>query len=88
MSGRFPGAADVDAFWRNLRDGIESIAFFTDEQLLAAGVDAQLIGAPNYVKAFGLLDGVEQFDAEFFALTPLEAENDGCSTSCCWLECA
>ncbi len=29
MAGRFPGAADVDTFWRNLRDGVEF-----DHQLL------------------------------------------------------
>ncbi|MES4909626.1 beta-ketoacyl synthase N-terminal-like domain-containing protein, partial [Streptomyces sp. NPDC000395] len=25
MAGRFPGAADLDEYWRNLRDGVESI---------------------------------------------------------------
>ena len=29
MSGRFPGADGVEAFWRNLREGVESITFFT-----------------------------------------------------------
>jgi acyl transferase domain-containing protein len=29
MAGRFPGADNVEAFWRNLRDGVESINFFT-----------------------------------------------------------
>lgn len=29
MAGRFPGAKNVDEFWRNLRDGTESITFFT-----------------------------------------------------------
>ena len=33
MAGRFPGAADVDQFWANLRDGVESIRPFTDEEL-------------------------------------------------------
>ncbi|MGH9892897.1 MAG: beta-ketoacyl synthase N-terminal-like domain-containing protein, partial [bacterium] len=37
MSGRFPGAWTIDEFWRNLRDGVESIAFFTDEDVLASG---------------------------------------------------
>ena len=39
MAGRFPGASDVDAFWRNIRDGIESFTLFSDEELLATGVD-------------------------------------------------
>ena len=31
MAGRFPGAKDVDQFWQNLRDGVESIEFFSDQ---------------------------------------------------------
>ena len=33
MSGRFPGANNIDEFWRNLRDGKEAIKFFSDEEL-------------------------------------------------------
>ena len=51
MAGRFPGARNVDELWRNLRDGVESITFFTDEELLAAGVDRTLLQDPDYVKA-------------------------------------
>ena len=40
MAGRFPGAPTVERFWENLRDGVESIRFFTDEELLAAGIPA------------------------------------------------
>jgi acyl transferase domain-containing protein len=29
MAGRFPGARDLDQFWRNLRDGVESITRFS-----------------------------------------------------------
>ncbi|HEX6289409.1 MAG TPA: amino acid adenylation domain-containing protein [Herpetosiphonaceae bacterium] len=74
MSGRFPGAESIDAFWRNLRDGTESISFFSDDELLAAGVDPSLIEQPNYVKAGGALDQIEYFAAAFFGYTPREAE--------------
>jgi len=30
MSCRFPGAKNVDEFWQNLRDGVESISFFSN----------------------------------------------------------
>ena len=30
LAGRYPGAKNVDAFWQNLRDGVESISFFSD----------------------------------------------------------
>src|SRR5580704_18152692 len=74
MAGRFPGAADIDSFWRNLRDGVECISAFTDEQLLAAGVSSETINHPNYVKAKGVLDDVESFDAAFFGFNPREAQ--------------
>ncbi|HEU5379703.1 MAG TPA: SDR family oxidoreductase, partial [Ktedonobacteraceae bacterium] len=74
MSGRFPGAQNIDEFWQNLRDGVESIVHFTDEELLQAGVDPSLLRDPNYVKAGAVLEGIEQFDAAFFGLTPKEAQ--------------
>ncbi|HXD44446.1 MAG TPA: SDR family NAD(P)-dependent oxidoreductase [Pseudolabrys sp.] len=73
MSGRFPGADNVDAFWRNLCDGVESVTFFSDEELLAAGVPASLIANPNYVKAAPVLREAGMFDASFFGLSPKEA---------------
>ncbi len=73
MSGRFPGAKNLDQFWQNLCDGVESIKFFTDEELLAKGVEARLLDDPNYVKAEGILDDIEIFDASFFDFTPREA---------------
>jgi len=74
MAGRFPGAPDVDAFWRNLRDGIESITFLSDEELLADGADPSALRDPNYIKARGLIEGPDLFDAAFFGYTPREAE--------------
>jgi len=74
MSGRFPGAQDVDSFWQNLRNGIESITFFSDEELLAEGIDPALLNEPNYVKANGILEDIELFDAAFFGYSPGEAE--------------
>lgn len=74
MSGRFPGANSVEEYWQNLRDGIESISFFTDQELLASGVDPALLRDANYVKAKGILKDGEFFDASFFGFTPREAE--------------
>ncbi|MGZ5581459.1 MAG: amino acid adenylation domain-containing protein, partial [Methylobacter sp.] len=74
MAGRFPGASDVDSFWTNLRDGVESISFFSEQELLAEGIDPALIKNPAYVKANGVLDGIEFFDAAFFGFSPREAE--------------
>lgn len=74
MSGRFPGAADIDGFWRNLKEGVESIAFFSDSQLEEVGVPPQVCKMPNYIKAKGYLEGTEYFDAAFFGFRPAEAE--------------
>ena len=59
MAGRFPGARTVDEFWRNVRDGVESIQQYTDADLLAAGVDPELLEDPYYVKAGSPLPDME-----------------------------
>ena len=74
LSGRFPQAADLEEFWRNLRDGVEAVTFFTDDELLAAGVDPELVHRPDYVKAKAMIEGSELFDAAFFGFSPREAE--------------
>ena len=66
LAGRFPGAQNIAEFWRNLCNGVESISFFSDKGLLAAGVDAALVDKPNYVKARGVLGDTDLFDAAFF----------------------
>jgi len=73
-AGRFPGAKNVDAFWQNVRDGVESIVALSDEDLAAAGVPAEVASDPSYVRARAVLDDVEWFDAPFFGMTPREAE--------------
>ena len=73
MSGRFPGAKNIYEYWENLRDGIESITFYSDEELLEAGVRPEKLQNPAYVKAQGALDGIEEFDAGFFGVSPRDA---------------
>src|SRR2546421_7514432 len=74
MAGRFPGAKNIDEFWCNLRDGVESISFLSDEELVSSGVDPAVLSTPNYVKAGALLEDADLFDAAFFGFTPREAE--------------
>ena len=73
LSCRFPGAASADEYWKNLCDGVESITFFSDDELLAAGADRSLVANPNYVKAAPILRDVEMFDASFFGYSPKDA---------------
>lgn len=74
LSGRFPGARNTDEFWQNLQGGVESITFFSDDELLAAGIDLALLNHPNYVKAVAMLEDIDVFDAAFFGYSPREAE--------------
>jgi acyl transferase domain-containing protein/acyl carrier protein len=74
MACRFPGAGDAEAFWRNLREGVESITFLKDEELEPSAIDAAPRKDPNYVKAAAFIEGADLFDAAFFGFTPKEAE--------------
>jgi acyl transferase domain-containing protein len=73
MAGRFPGARNVNEFWRNLAAGVESIARLSDEEILASGVPASLLSDPRYVKAAPILEEPGHFDAGFFGFSPMEA---------------
>ncbi|NNE35945.1 MAG: polyketide synthase, partial [Rhodothermales bacterium] len=73
MACRFPGARSVDDYWANLRDGIESIKFFSERELRGYGVPEKLIQDPEYVRANAVLDDIGSFDAGFFGFSPREA---------------
>jgi acyl transferase domain-containing protein len=75
LAGRFPGARNVHEFWENLVEGRETLTVFSDEELDPAGPEEMTARRePNYVRARGILDDVEMFDAGFFGITPTEAE--------------
>ena len=74
LAGHFPGAADLDQFWRNLMDGVDVLQSFSDEELADAGVPQSLRTNPAYVRAGTVLDGADLFDAGFFGLSPREAQ--------------
>ncbi|MEO7021658.1 MAG: SDR family oxidoreductase [Ktedonobacteraceae bacterium] len=90
MTGRFPGATSVEQFWHNLQAGQESITFFSEAELLAAGVPAELVQQPNYVRARPILpeEVVSGFDAAFFGYSPREAQlldpQHRLFLECCW----
>jgi len=76
MSGRFPGAGNVEEFWENLKIGLDTVTFYSEEELTKLNVDPELLENSNYVKAIGnILDRElkEYFDASFFGYKPLEA---------------
>lgn len=71
MAGRFPGAADVDTFWSNLCAGVESVVPFCETDLAAADADRD---DPAFVNAGAQMEGIEEFDADFFGMGRREAE--------------
>ena len=74
MDCRFPGANNTREFWENLTNSVESISFFSDEELKREGVPPQLMEQPGYIRAKGVLEDIEYFEAGFFNFTPSEAE--------------
>jgi len=74
IAARFPGAENKEQFWNNIVEGVESISFFSEEELSEYGIDQDLLRDPNYVKAKGVLEDIEYFDASLFSYSPREAE--------------
>ncbi|UCH92362.1 MAG: type I polyketide synthase [Candidatus Aminicenantes bacterium] len=73
MACRYPRVRNIDEFWENLKGGVECISFFTEEELIEAGVPGELLQNPNYVRAKAILTDMEYFDSSFFGYTPSEA---------------
>ena len=74
MSGRYSGAKDIEQFWQNIRDGVESLSFFSEEELLNSGIEQELLDNSNYIRNGSVLSNVDMFDANFFGYTPKQAE--------------
>lgn len=74
LSGRFPGAENIDAFWQNLKNGVESIEQYSDETLRDMGISEDKIANPDFVACGALLPDQDKFDAAFFGYSPREAE--------------
>ncbi|MDN0200051.1 SDR family NAD(P)-dependent oxidoreductase [Streptomyces sp. S.PNR 29] len=73
VSGRYPEAADLDAFWENLRSGRDCIREVPAERWnhrrYADG------GGPVPGRWGGFLDDIDRFDPLFFNISLLEAEH-------------
>ena len=74
MACRFPGAKNLGEYWQNLIEGKDTIKHFTDEELSKFEVNYdELKRNSKYIKARGVLDDIDKFDAGFFDMTPKEA---------------
>jgi phthiocerol/phenolphthiocerol synthesis type-I polyketide synthase E len=75
MAARFPGANTLSAFWDNLRRGEESIVTLSEDDLLAEGIPEKALANHAYVRRAALMDGIDEFDADFFGFTPQVARS-------------
>ena len=73
MACRLPGAPDLEAFWRMLREARDARRELDDEHLRASGVPEELLANPDFVKAAMVLDDIDRFDAGFFGFSPRDA---------------
>ncbi len=71
---RCPGTTNVDEFWSNLKNGVESISFFTEDELRKAGISEAVLRLPTFIRAGAPLEGLDLFDAGFFNYSAREAE--------------
>jgi 3-oxoacyl-(acyl-carrier-protein) synthase/pimeloyl-ACP methyl ester carboxylesterase/acyl carrier protein len=72
MAGRFPGAPDLDAYWRNIVTGVESVSTIPRPE--AAAADAALPRGSKWIGVASTIEGIEEFDAEYFGMSRMEAE--------------
>ncbi|WP_251069195.1 SDR family NAD(P)-dependent oxidoreductase [Xanthomonas citri] len=80
LSGRYAGAADLDAFWDNLAAGRDSITEIPAERWSLEGfhepdMERAIATGRSYSKWGGFLDGFAEFDSLFFNISPREAMN-------------
>lgn len=73
MAARFPGAANTEQFWANLRAGVESIRQLSEAELLEAGVSHSTLRDPAYVRSCSMLEDIDKFDPAFFGLNARDA---------------
>ncbi|MBI2893618.1 MAG: SDR family NAD(P)-dependent oxidoreductase [Deltaproteobacteria bacterium] len=75
LSCRFPGAADPEAFWTLLHDGVDAITEVPQDRWDAAAFHDPDPSAPGKMTTRwgGFVDGIDAFDPLFFGISPREA---------------
>jgi acyl transferase domain-containing protein/acyl carrier protein len=89
MAGRFPGAKTIAEFWENIKNGVETIVFYTPADWEKHRIGPETLEKPGYVNSpGGELAEREYFDASFFGFTPREATimhpEARIFLECCW----
>ncbi|HEY9088382.1 MAG TPA: beta-ketoacyl synthase N-terminal-like domain-containing protein, partial [Anaerolineaceae bacterium] len=78
MGCRLPGGAnDPETFWKNLKNGVDGVRDVPAERWDIDAVYDPDPDAPGktYVRQAGFIDGIDQFDPQFFGIAPREAHS-------------
>lgn len=76
MSGRYPGADDVDGMWRMFEQGRSGVGELPEGRWSEYADDPEMSHRMSEaVLTGGYIDDIASFDAEFFGLSPVEAAN-------------
>ena len=73
MACHFPGAPDLSTFWHQLEAGVDAV---TDGRQDPGSWNALAKDLPSKYAAYrrgGFVEGIDQFDARFFRISPIEA---------------
>jgi len=73
MACRFPGAPDLETFWRQLEAGVEAVFDGRPDGGSWTGVAGDPEGADDGTRRGGFIEGIDKFDARFFGMTPIGA---------------
>jgi len=75
MACRFPGAPDIDAFWRRLEEGADAVT----EGRSDSGAWKGVLGDPEAddptLRRGAFVEGIDLFDSRFFRIAPIEARD-------------
>ncbi|MBY0088466.1 non-ribosomal peptide synthetase [Brevibacillus brevis] len=74
ISCHFPGAKNHREFWENLRNGVESVRFFSDEEIDQLHLPDEYLQNPNFIPVQSTIEGKDHFDPGFFHLSARDAE--------------
>lgn len=75
LAGRYPKANDLDAFWANLKEGVDCIEEIPSERWDSSAYYSAERGVPgrSHSKWGGFIQDMDKFDPLFFKLSPLQA---------------
>ena len=74
MSCKFPKSEDARQYWENIQSGRECMETLSQEELEQAGVTDDLFQRRDYVRRCSSITDIDKFDAEFFKISPREAQ--------------